>query len=105
MYFHKERRFLHDICTLKRIIGDEFLSNLGEFQSKFWRSQQPIPEESTANSGGVNGQFWRSQRLILEEPGAGGRLGVGGWGAKPPNGMGPLIFYLYIRTPELLSRT
>ncbi len=34
MYFHKERRFLHHICTLKRIIGDEFLSNFGEFLSE-----------------------------------------------------------------------
>ncbi len=35
MYFHKERRFLHYICTLKRILGDEFLSKFSEFLSEF----------------------------------------------------------------------
>ena len=32
---HKERRILHHICRLKRILGDEFLSKFGEFLSKF----------------------------------------------------------------------
>ncbi len=67
------------------------MANSGGVNGQFWRSQQPIPEESMANSGGINGQFWRNQ-----EPEAEDRLGVGVWGAKPPNGRGPLIFYLYI---------
>ena len=40
------------------------------------------------------------QSLILEEPEAEGRLGMGVWGAKPPNRRDPLYLYIPIRPPK-----
>lgn len=41
---------------------------------------------------------------ILEEPEAEGRLGVGGWGAKPPMEVSS-IFFTCALMPESLSHT
>ena len=53
MYVHKERRFLHHICTLKRILGDEFLSKFGDFYENLkipWRNSEPDAQKDGPRS-------------------------------------------------------